>query len=86
VIDGEAILDELLPDATGAVALLAETRRRIDGLGDDELRELAAAAARLGAINDGASEIWSICLGVTHRRFMAVKTQDLKTQETRPEA
>lgn len=82
MIDGEAILDELLPDATGAVALLAETRRRIDGLGDDELRELAAAAARLGEINDGASEIWSICLGVTHRRFMGRKPTTEDTEHT----
>ena len=87
MIDGEAILDELLPDATGAVALLAETRRRIAALPDDELRELAATSARLGEINDGASEIWSACLAETHRRFMAVKTEDGKTtQDTRLEA
>lgn len=55
-------------------------------LADDTLRELLGHLGRKGKIGGTAGRVWGEALAEAALRFMRQKTQDAKTQDTRPEA
>jgi hypothetical protein len=58
----------------------------LEDLPDGDLRQLLGHLGRKGKTCGNAGRIWGEAIAEATVRFMKAKTQDLKTQDSRPEA
>jgi hypothetical protein len=82
MLDGETLMERLLPDLEETLERERAMSSRIEELSDAELRRLLGALARHNDINGAAGELLGLCLVEASARFLKAKRTTEDTEDT----